>query len=74
MVPRNFGALWELYASSDYKLHHFYVAVPPSFAPERRFRVHLQLSKWKWKLYSVDLPEHLRIRLAEMLLKESAGR
>ncbi|MBX6424723.1 MAG: DUF2939 domain-containing protein [Variibacter sp.] len=70
LVPRDLGSLWTLYASSDYKLHDFYVSVPPAFAPDQRFRLRLHLTQWKWKLYEVELPEHLRTRLAEMLARE----
>lgn len=74
LVPRNLGGVWQLYASSEYRLNSFYVSVPPSFAPERRFRLHLQLTQWTWKLYGIELPEHLRVRLAEMLAKANERR
>ena len=69
LAPRNIGSLWRLYASADYKLHNFYVSVPPSFPPERRFRIHLRLSQWTWKLHGIDLPEPLRVRLAELMIR-----
>jgi hypothetical protein len=68
-VPSDLGGLWTLYAGSEYRLHNFYVSVPPAFPLDRRFRLHLQLTQWTWKLYEVELPQHLRVRLAEMLVK-----
>jgi hypothetical protein len=71
LVPRNLGAIWTLYASSEYRLHNVYVSVPPSFPPDERFRLRLQLIQWTWKLYEIELPDTLRLRLAEMLLKRN---
>jgi hypothetical protein len=73
LVPRNLGAIWTLYAGSEYRLHNFYVAVPPSFPRDERFRLHLRLTQWTWKLNEIELPETLRERLAEMLLKRNAA-
>lgn len=71
IVPSDLGALWTLYASSEYRLTRFSVAVPPALPPEQRLRLHLQLTQWRWKLYGVDLPQPLREQLAKMLVKAS---
>jgi hypothetical protein len=69
IAPADLGGLWTLYASSEYRLTRFSVAVPPALPPEQRLRLHLKLTQWRWKLYGVDLPEPLRLRLAAMLVK-----
>jgi Protein of unknown function (DUF2939) len=73
LMPRTFGTVWRLYANSEYSLDNFYVSVPVAVPPPQRFRLRLRLTKWTWKLFEVQLPDELRLRLANELIK-SAGK
>jgi|RhiMethySRZTD1v2_1073278.scaffolds.fasta_scaffold22663_3 hypothetical protein len=73
LMPRTLGTVWRLYASSEYSLDNFYVSVPVAVPPPQRFRLRLRLTQWTWKLYEVQLPDELRLRLANELIK-SAGK
>lgn len=74
MVPRNLGGLWRIYADSEYRLDDFYVSLPPAVPPSQRFRMRLRLLQWTWKLHDVELPEDVRQRLAEELIKQTEKR
>jgi hypothetical protein len=69
----NFNSLrnvWDLYANSDYSFGDFYVSVPPATPMERRYRIHLHLIQWTWKLYGIELPEPMRVKLAQHLIEK----
>jgi Protein of unknown function (DUF2939) len=69
LMPRTLGSLWRLYANSEYSLDNFYVSVPVAVPPLQRFRLRLRLTQWTWKLVEVQLPDELRLRLANELIK-----
>ena len=69
LMPRTLGTIWRLYANSEYSLDNFYVSVPVAVPPLQRFRLRLRLTQWTWKLYEVQLPDELRLRLANELIK-----
>ncbi|MCC7347766.1 MAG: DUF2939 domain-containing protein [Variibacter sp.] len=69
------GALsqaWALYWASDYRFRNFDVAVPPEVEPARRLGLQFFLVQWRWKLYGVVLPEEVRVRAAQELIKATA--
>ncbi len=63
------GKLWDLYANSEYSFGEFFVVVPSAVPASQRFRLQLRLIQWRWKLVDVQLPEELRARLAQELIK-----
>jgi hypothetical protein len=65
------GTVWELFAASDYGIGRYEVRVPVSFPPERAFGVQLRLAQWRWRLYAVRLPEHIRFLLADEIIKST---
>ena len=69
-VPRNLSSLWRLYAGSEYRLADFHVSVPPDLPLKDRFKIRLRLTQWTWKLHDIELPEDMRVRLAEELIKQ----
>jgi hypothetical protein len=69
LMPRTLGTVWRLYANSEYSLDNFYVSVPVAVPPPQRFRLRLRLTQWTWKLFEVQLPDELRLRLANELIK-----
>ena len=71
IAPRDLGGLWRLYANSEYGIGRFEVSVPPHARPAEQFRLGFRLTQWTWKLFDIELPEHVRMRLAEQMLKAS---
>jgi Protein of unknown function (DUF2939) len=69
VIPRTLGTAWKLYAGSEYRLNDFYVSVPPDVAPAQGFRLQLRLTQWLWKLRDVQLPNDLRVQLAQDLIR-----
>jgi Protein of unknown function (DUF2939) len=69
LMPRTLGTVWRLYANSEYSLDDFYVSVPVAVPPPQRFRLRLRLTRWTWKLFEAQLPDELRLRLANELIK-----
>jgi hypothetical protein len=68
-LTADWGRLFDLYVNSDYTLRDFSIWLPVSKPLRERFRLRLQLAKWRWKLIGIDLPEHLRLALAEEMAK-----
>jgi hypothetical protein len=63
------AGLWTLYLGSEYRLRDFAVTVPVSVPAKDRFGLGLRLAQWRWRLYRIQLPEELRVRLAKELIK-----
>jgi hypothetical protein len=63
---RNVLKTW---VNSDYGVGTFYVALPPDSPRDQQFGMRLQLFNWRWKLAGIDMPEELRLRLAQEWLK-----
>jgi hypothetical protein len=60
----------ELIAASRWRgFRNVYFALPPEEPPERRFRLQFRLSRFKWRLTTIDLPEAVRQRLAGELMR-----
>jgi hypothetical protein len=70
----SFGRAWRLYLNSEYRFRNFDVSVPAEVEPKRRFRLQLYLIQWRWKLYAVELPEEIRVRAAQELIKATIGK
>ena len=63
------GTAWQVFSEARYGIRRFEIFVPPSSPYERRFGLELRLKQWRWQLVGVTLPEHLRVRLAESIIK-----
>lgn len=61
-----FGQIW---LRSDYGIGNFYVRVPPDHPSPKQFQLHLRLIQWRWKLVGIQMPEELRLRLAQEWVK-----
>ena len=55
--------------SSELRGRNFYVTIPLSAEPQQGYRLRLRLSRWRWKLAGIDLPEHIVDRLARELMR-----
>ena len=64
-----FNNIWKTWLNSDYGLGNFYVRLPPDRPSIQQFRLHLRLVNWRWKLAGLEVPEELRLRLAQEWLK-----
>lgn len=51
-------------SSSWRGFRNVYVHLPPGEPPGSRFRIHLRLGNWRWRVVSIDLPPSLIRRLA----------
>jgi hypothetical protein len=65
---------WKVWLDSEHSPRTFYVRLPPDIHPAERFRLMLELKAWKWRLARIDLPEVLRVRLAQEVIKAEAIR
>lgn len=63
------GSLWQVFIHADYGLRRFELAVPMTAAPPHRFKLQFRLTTWRWKLSAIQLPEELRVRLAQELIR-----
>lgn len=61
--------VWKTWLNSDYGLGSFSVRLPPDSPSTQQFQLDLRLSDWSWKLAGVQVPEELRLRLAQEWLK-----
>jgi hypothetical protein len=66
---KQLGTAWQVFSEARYGIRRFEIFVPPSSPYDRRFGLELRLKQWRWQLVSVTLPEHLRVRLAEAIIK-----
>jgi hypothetical protein len=64
---------WTTWLHSEYRGENYYVYLPPDKPADQQFKVRLSLSRWRWKLAGIDLPQSLRVQLAKELenLRES---
>ncbi|HET7851404.1 MAG TPA: hypothetical protein VFK91_01500, partial [Methyloceanibacter sp.] len=63
---------WRTWWASEYGLGDYYVYLPPDKAPAKQFKVRLSLKDLQWKLTGLDLPQPMRIELAQQLVKQRA--
>jgi hypothetical protein len=61
--------VWKTWLNSDYGLGSFSVRLPPDRPSIQQYQLDLRLSDWRWKLAGVQMPEELRLRLAQEWLK-----
>jgi hypothetical protein len=60
---------WQTWWASEYGLGDYYVYLPPDKPLDERFTVKLSLTDFQWKLAGIDLPEPMRLELAQELMK-----
>lgn len=62
------GGVWRTWLNAEYSGRSFHVSLPVERPPAERFRLHLRLIQWRWKLSGIDLPERLRVELAQEII------
>jgi len=60
---------WQLWWHSEYGITRFHAYLPPDKPKSEQFKVGLSLRDWQWKLTDIGLPEHLRVQLAQELVR-----
>jgi DUF2939 family protein len=65
----NLGNVWDIFTAADYGLRRFELELPPSLPRDRRIVLEFRIIAWRWQLAGIRMPEHLRVRLAELLIK-----
>ena len=61
---------WQTWWASEYGLGDYYVYLPPDKPRDNQFKVKLGLTDMQWKLAGIDLPEPMRLELAQQLMKQ----
>jgi Protein of unknown function (DUF2939) len=64
------GNVWQLFIQSEQGLRSWKIPVPIGAPPSSRFKLQFRLTSWTWKLSGIELPEELRVRLAQELVKQ----
>ena len=64
------GSAWALFANSEYGVGRFWVSLPIDLPAADQFRLRLSLSGLQWRLSGLDLPERVRVKLAEQLAQQ----
>jgi Protein of unknown function (DUF2939) len=60
---------WQVWWHSEYGITRFHAYLPPDKPKSEQFKVGLSLRDWQWKLTDIGLPEHLRVQLAQELVR-----
>jgi hypothetical protein len=61
---------WQTWWASEYGLGDYYLHLPPGKSVGEQFVVRLSLKEWQWKLSGIDLPELMRMQLAQEIVKQ----
>ncbi len=65
----SFGTAWQVFVNSEHGLRSFVMNFPPRAPQARQFGLQFRLSKGAWRLSGVELPEELRVRLTQELIR-----
>ncbi len=65
----NLGTVWQLFVNSEIGIGRFRVSVPAEVPRANQFGLRLHLSNWTWKLWGIELPELIQMKLAEEIIK-----
>jgi len=69
VTAASLDSVWQTWLDSEYSFRNFYVRLPPHAEPAQRFRLMLRVTAWTWRLTRIDLPESVRILLAQEAIK-----
>lgn len=64
------GSFWQGFVNSEYGIGNFYISLPTSAPADHQYRLRLQVLQWNWKLTGIDLPQRIRVLLANELKKK----
>ena len=65
------GSAWQLFAASEYGIGRYEVSVPVGEPPERAFMLQFRLTRWRWQLAAVRVPEPIQELLADEIIKST---
>jgi Protein of unknown function (DUF2939) len=60
---------WDVWWHSRHAVTNFYVYLPPKNTRAEQFGLRLSLRNWQWDLTRIELPDALRVRLAEEIIR-----
>jgi hypothetical protein len=60
---------WRIWLASEYSGRVFSVSLPPEKRSGERVWLQLRLRSWRWRLVGIELPEALRERLVQAVIK-----
>ena len=64
------GSVWQLFIHAEQGLRSCEFPVPIGAPPSQTFRLQFRLTNWTWKLSAIELPEEIRVRLAQELIRQ----
>jgi hypothetical protein len=67
----SFDTVRQLLLHSEWGFRRFVLVLPVTAPPPRRFKLRFRLTSWTWKLSAVELPEALRNRLVQELVRQT---
>jgi DUF2939 family protein len=67
------GTLWDVFYNADYGIGRFEVAVPVTFPRQRAFVLRFRVSRWRWRLSAIELPDHILVLLVDEVIKHTKG-
>lgn len=69
LTAASLDSAWRTWLASEYSFRNFYVRLPPDAEPAQQFRLMLRVTAWQWRLTRIDLPERVRVLLAQEVIK-----
>lgn len=66
----SFHSALKAWLGTDYWFDRFSITLPTDATEAERYRLHMQIQQWQWKVVGLDLPEELLNRLAQQLAKK----
>ncbi len=63
------SSAWRAWLSTEYSTTRFWVSLPPDKPAAQQFKPRLDLIEWRWKLTGIELPEQLRVQLAQEVIR-----
>ena len=63
------SSAWRIWLNTEYSTIRFWVSLPPDKPAAQQFKPRLDLIQWRWKLTGIELPEQLRVQLAQEIIR-----
>jgi hypothetical protein len=63
------ASVWRAWLNTEYSGTRFMISLPTDKAPFEQFRIRLDLNGWAWMFTGIELPEQLRIQLAQEIVR-----
>src|SRR5262245_6013062 len=67
--PQTIGTTWQMFMQSDYGIGRYEISLPAAVPRAQRFALAFRLTRWRWRLVGITLPEPIQMLLADELIK-----